>query len=91
VVGFTKNTGFMYAKNGIRCNAIAPGAVETNISSSMTGVSEFGMGRIQPGLAINPGLGKPEEIAKVALFLASDDSSFVNGTVITADAGWTAY
>ncbi|WP_203247804.1 SDR family oxidoreductase [Sporosarcina beigongshangi] len=91
VVGFTKNTGFMYAKNGIRCNAVAPGAVETNISSSMTGVSEFGMGRIQPGLAINPGLGKPEEIAKVALFLASDDSSFVNGTVITADAGWTAY
>lgn len=91
VVGFTKNTGFMYAKNGIRCNAIAPGAVETNISSSMTGISEFGMGRLQAGLAINPGIGKPEDIAKVALFLASDDSSFVNGTVITADAGWTAY
>ncbi len=38
------------------------------------------------------GMGKEaEEIAKVALFLASDDSSFVNATVITADAGWTAY
>ncbi|EHL2538080.1 SDR family oxidoreductase, partial [Listeria monocytogenes] len=35
--------------------------------------------------------GDASEIAKVALFLASDDSSFVNGTVITADAGWTAY
>lgn len=57
----------------------------------MTGVSEFGMGRVQPGLAINPRLGKAEGIAKVALFLASDDSSFVNGTVITEDAGWTAY
>ena len=91
VVGFTKNTGFMYANDGIRCNAIAPGAVETNISSSMTGVSQFGMGRVQPGLEINPSIGKAEEIAKVALFLASDDSSFVNGTVITADAGWTAY
>lgn len=91
VVGFTKNTGFMYAKQGIRCNAIAPGAVETNISSSMTSISAFGMGRVQPGLAINPRMGKAEEIAKVAMFLASDDSSFVNGTVITADAGWTAY
>ncbi|MBT2698941.1 SDR family oxidoreductase [Bacillus sp. ISL-40] len=91
VVGFTKNTGFMYATKGIRCNAIAPGGVETNISSSITGVNEFGMGRIQAGLGINPRVGKPEEIANIALFLASDESSFVNGTVITGDAGWTAY
>ncbi|WP_409305576.1 SDR family oxidoreductase [Peribacillus sp. SCS-155] len=91
VVGFTKNTGFMYAQKGIRCNAIAPGGVETNISSSMTGVNQFGIGRIQPGLGFNPRIGKPEEIANVALFLASDESSFVNGAVITADAGWTSY
>lgn len=38
VVGFTKNTGFMYANEGIRCNAIAPGGVETNIGSSMTNI-----------------------------------------------------
>ena len=91
VIGFTKNTGYMYAKKGIRCNAIAPGGVETNISSSMTGINEFGMGRTQEGIANNPRMGSSEEIAKVALFLASDDSSFVNGTVITADSGWTAY
>lgn len=91
VVGFTKNTGFMYAQKGIRCNAIAPGSVETNIVSSMTRINEFGMGRVRPGLGINPRLGKPEEIAKVALFLAAEDSSFVNGTVIAADGGWTAY
>jgi NAD(P)-dependent dehydrogenase (short-subunit alcohol dehydrogenase family) len=91
VVGFTKNTGFMYAQKGIRCNAIAPGSVETNIVSSMTRINEFGMGRVRPGLGINPRLGKPEEIAKVALFLATEDSSFVNGTVIAVDGGWTAY
>lgn len=91
VVGFTKNTGYMYATKGIRCNAIAPGGVETNISSSMTGVNQFGMERIQPGLAINPRVGKPGDIANIALFLASDESSFVNGTVITGDAGWTAF
>ncbi|WP_456274679.1 SDR family oxidoreductase [Bacillus sp. AK031] len=91
VVGFTKNTGFMYATKGVRCNAIAPGGVETNIQSSMTGFNQSGMERIQPGLAINPRVGKPEEIANIALFLASEESSFVNGTVITGDAGWTAY
>ncbi|MBQ4900898.1 SDR family oxidoreductase [Paenibacillus sp. Marseille-P2973] len=91
VVGFTKNTGYMYATEGIRCNAIAPGGVETNIGASMQGISQFGFGKQQLGMEINPRVGKPEEIAKVALFLASDESSFVNGTVITADAGWTAY
>ncbi len=53
----------------------------------MTGVDEFGMGRIKAGLGINPRVGKPEEIANIALFLASD----VSGTVITGDAGWTDY
>ena len=43
------------------------------------------------GINLNPRAGEPEEIAKVVLFLASDEASFVNGTVVTADAGWTAY
>ena len=90
VIGLTKNTGYMYAQKGIRCNAIAPGAVETNIAASMSKINEFGVSRTQPGLAANPRSGKPEEIARVALFLASDESSFVNGAVIVADGGWTA-
>lgn len=90
VVGLTKNTGYMYAKEGIRCNAIAPGGVATNIASSITDFNQFGASRTQAVQAIMPRIGQPEEIAQVALFLASDDSSFVNGTVITADAGWTA-
>lgn len=91
VVGFTKNTGFMYAQQGIRCNAIAPGGVETNIASTMTNINHFGASRQQLGMAINPPAGKSEEIAQVALFLGSDESSFVNGTVVTADAGWSSY
>ncbi|MDQ0187680.1 SDR family oxidoreductase [Cytobacillus kochii] len=90
VVGLTKNTGFMYAKEGIRCNAIAPGGVATNIASALKQPNEFGMSRTSLASAVMPRVGTPEEIAKVALFLASDESSFVNGTVITADAGWTA-
>jgi NAD(P)-dependent dehydrogenase (short-subunit alcohol dehydrogenase family) len=91
IVGLTKNVGFQYAKSVIRCNAIAPGGVETNISATINQPNQFGMERASAGMNLNPRTGKPEEIASIALFLASDDSSFVNGTVITADAGWTTY
>lgn len=91
VIGLTKNIGFMYAQKGIRCNAIAPGGVNTNIGQSMSKPSEFGSSRAMIGGGIMPRMGEPAEIAKTALFLACDDSSFVNGTVVTADGGWTAY
>lgn len=91
VVGLTKNVGFQYANKGIRCNAIAPGGVNTNIGTTMNAPNPFGMERAMAGAAMNPRSGEPEEIAKVALFLASDEAGFVNGTVVTADAGWTAY
>jgi NAD(P)-dependent dehydrogenase (short-subunit alcohol dehydrogenase family) len=90
VIGLTKNTGFMYAKKGIRCNAIAPGAVETNIGLSMNNINQFGMERAGLTHGLSPRSGQPEEIAQVALFLASDESSFVNGTVVVVDGGWTA-
>ncbi|PDO11505.1 MAG: 3-ketoacyl-ACP reductase [Candidatus Reconcilbacillus cellulovorans] len=91
LIGLTKNVGFQYAGLGIRCNAIAPGGVRTNIGVGSAKPSEFGLDKATKGMALNPRLGEPEEIAKVALFLASDDSSFVNGAVLTADGGWTAY
>ncbi|MCT4780863.1 MULTISPECIES: SDR family oxidoreductase [Exiguobacterium] len=91
VVGLTKNTAYLYAKEGIRCNGIAPGAVETNIGQSMTNINEFGMGRTMLGMGLNPRTAQPEEIAKLALFLVSEDSSFVNGAIVVADGGWSAY
>ncbi|WKA59211.1 SDR family oxidoreductase [Planococcus shenhongbingii] len=91
VVGLTKNTAFMYADKNIRTNGIAPGAVMTNIGSTMSNISEAGMGRQQLGMALNPRAGQPEEIANMAVFLGSDEASFVNGQVIGVDGGWTAY
>ncbi|MFC5447866.1 SDR family oxidoreductase [Paenibacillus aestuarii] len=91
VVGFTKNVGFQYATLGIRCNAIAPGGVNTNIGTTINAPNPFGLERAMAGMQLNPRAGSAEEIAKVALFLASDDASFVNGAILTADAGWTAY
>lgn len=91
LIGLTKNVGFQYATLGIRCNAIAPGGVNTNIGTSIDNPSPFGFEKATGGAITNPRSGEPEEIATVALFLASDDSSLVNGTVITADSGWSAY
>jgi NAD(P)-dependent dehydrogenase (short-subunit alcohol dehydrogenase family) len=90
LIGLTKNIGFMYATKGIRCNAIAPGGVNTNIGKDMK-PNPFGYERCVSGAANMPRMGESTEIAKAAFFLASDDSSFVNASVITADGGWISY
>jgi len=90
VTALTKNSAFMYAEKSIRINGIAPGAVETNIGASMTSMSEFGFSRAKLTHDLSPRTGQPEEIGQVAVFLASDDSSFVNGAIIIADGGWTS-
>lgn len=94
VVALTKNTAFMYADSGIRCNAIAPGTVQTPLTAAMadtSGLNQFGFKKAVSGAANSPRPGTPQEIANIALFLASDESAFVNGAVIVADAGWTSY
>jgi NAD(P)-dependent dehydrogenase (short-subunit alcohol dehydrogenase family) len=91
VLGLAKNVAFMYANKNIRSNVIAPGGVKTEIGADTAGVSEMGAERCQLGMATMPRLGEPEEVAQVALFLASDEASLVNGAVVTADAGWGAY
>lgn len=90
LIGMSRNIGFMYAKKGIRSNVIAPGGVNTNIMQNAS-PDEEGAKLCSSGAASMPRMGEPEEIAKIALFLASEDSSFVNGEVLTADGGWTAY
>lgn len=93
LVGLTKNTGYMYAKKNIRCNAICPGGVETEISTGdfMKNVNQEGLNIIMANVSGNPRSGTGMEIANLALFLASEDSSFINGQCITADSGWTAF
>lgn len=93
LIGLTKNTGYYYAKDGIRCNGIAPGAIPTQILEdfNMESLPEKTKERILGGTQNNPRFGSPEEIAAVTVFLASDKSSFINGSIITADGGWTAY
>ncbi|HIZ23480.1 MAG TPA: SDR family oxidoreductase [Candidatus Blautia faecigallinarum] len=89
IAAATKNTAFMYMEQGIRCNGIAPGGVVTDIPLVMPKADEFGFSRTSSLLVHSPELGMPEDIANAALFLASDESSFINGVILTCDGGWT--
>ncbi|GEB35656.1 MULTISPECIES: SDR family NAD(P)-dependent oxidoreductase [Brevibacillus] len=82
----SQTLGITYAKQGIRVNAVCPGYIDTPLIAGRNEamnehlVSLHPMGR----------LGKPEEVAKAVLFLASDDASFVTGTSLLVDGGYTA-
>lgn len=92
LVGLTRNTAWMYATKGMRCNAICPGGTKTNIMESVTleRLDPAGSARTGAYAALIPAALDPEDIAALALFLASDEACYVNGAIIPADAGWTA-
>ncbi len=90
LVGMTENTGYMYAHEGIRCNAICPGGVKTEIAGSMmadAGINQFGMGRSMAGLDGKIRQAEPEELAAAVLFAASDEASFMTGACVKVDGG----
>ncbi len=86
VVNLTRALALEYAKDNIRVNAVCPGYIETPLLSQLDEnmknhlISLHPLGR----------LGKPEEIAKAVLFLASDDASFITGANLLVDGGYTA-
>ena len=89
VVLLSKNVAMDYGRVGIRCNAICPGFIDTPMLNEVMGlmpelktdvIRETKVGR----------LGKPEEIAGAAYFLASDDASYVTGHALVVDGGYTA-
>ena len=94
VVALTRSMSVDLAPRGVRVNAICPGTVYTPLMEPM--LTARGGGDMAAGLALTVAkypigrLGTPEEIAAVALFLACDDSSFLTGSVITADGGMTS-
>ena len=80
----TKHIATAYGKRGIRCNAVAPGCIATNP------VTEKMYQGFIPHL-LTPDLGSTEDIARVVVFLASDDAAFVTGQVIEADGGMLSH
>ncbi|MFC1999688.1 SDR family NAD(P)-dependent oxidoreductase [Chloroflexota bacterium] len=83
VILLTKTVAAEYGRHGIRANCICPGVIET--AGTVDLLPMFEMEYTAQGRA-----GRPEEIAQVALFLASDESSYVNGASLVVDGGWTA-
>jgi NAD(P)-dependent dehydrogenase (short-subunit alcohol dehydrogenase family) len=86
LIGLTRSVACDYGSHNIRCNAICPGAITTRISPApgselhQRQISKTFLGRI----------GQPHEVAHAALFLASDESSYITGAVLAVDGGWTA-
>jgi NAD(P)-dependent dehydrogenase (short-subunit alcohol dehydrogenase family) len=86
LIGLTRNVAYDYGPQGIRCNALCPGAIQVRYSPEpgcelhQRQISKTMLGRT----------GEPIEIAHAAVFLASDESSYVTGAAIPVDGGWTA-
>ncbi len=87
VVGITKSTAFMYAGEGIRVNAVAPGPVATNIGGNFT--SELGSERIGLMMSTLPPIAEPAQLAASITFLLSDDGTNLTGVIMPSDGGWS--
>lgn len=86
VVGLTRQFALAYGRRGVRVNAVAPGGVETPMLLAGGITVPRAAERIHPMDRV----AKPEEVAAAALFLVSDDASFITGAVLPVDGGYTA-
>jgi NAD(P)-dependent dehydrogenase (short-subunit alcohol dehydrogenase family) len=87
LVGLTRSTACDFGPHGIRANAICPGPIRTRISPPEG--SELHQRQISKTMLGRTG--DPREVAWAAVFLASDESSYITGTTLEVDGGWTAF
>jgi len=88
VVGLTRNFAIAYGPRGVRVNCICPGWIETAMTQTIQS-AEAVRAQLEQQTPLRR-MGRPDEIAKAALFLASDESSYVTGAPLIIDGGWTA-
>jgi NAD(P)-dependent dehydrogenase (short-subunit alcohol dehydrogenase family) len=87
LIGLTRSTALDFGSQGIRANAICPGPIRTRISPPIG--SEMHQRQIAKTMLARTG--EPREVAWAAVFLASDESSYVTGIALPVDGGWTAF
>jgi 3-oxoacyl-[acyl-carrier protein] reductase len=87
ILGLTRSLAIDYGSKGVRVNAVLPGAIRTGLTSSEDALVEGA----DDAIAATPAgrWAEPEEVAKIAVFLASDDASFIHGSAYTVDGGWS--
>jgi len=91
LIGLTKSIAAEYGDKGIRCNAMILGAVQTNIGLGSSNPSPLGLELLKKASATMPQVADPMEIARLGLFLSSNEASFMNGSCVVIDNGWTVY
>lgn len=82
----TQMVGTSHAKEGIRCNMVCPGYINTPLTETITPEIRAGIAALHP----IGRMGEPKEVSAAVLFLASDDASFITGTTLLVDGGYTA-
>lgn len=91
IIGMTKHIAAIFGDQGIRCNAIAPGTIETEIGGTVTEPNMMVLDKVMKTAEVYPVVGEPDDIGNLILFLASDESKFINGATIVSDGGWTIH
>ena len=91
ILGMTKHIAAIFGEDGIRCNAISPGTIETEIGGTVENPNMKVLDKVMKTASVLPVVGKPEDIANLILFLSSDESKFINGATIVSDGGWTIH
>jgi NAD(P)-dependent dehydrogenase (short-subunit alcohol dehydrogenase family) len=88
--GLTKVLGIEWARYGIRVNTVSPAYIATPMDIQDQGTGDYTSADIKRRTPLGR-YGTPDEVARAALFLACEDSSFMTGSILTLDGGWTAY
>ena len=91
VIGLTKSIAIDFIRHGVRCNAICPGTIDSpSLQDRIRAQGDFAKARSEFIIRQPMGrLGRPEEIASLAVYLASDESAFTTGQIHIIDGGWT--
>ena len=92
MVGLTTSIAFFYGERGIRCNAVCPGGVATNIGLGGAAPHQEGLAKVMAVMqaAAPSHVASPEEVAATIAFLASNEAGNINGAILAVDHGWSA-